>query len=108
MRFYARPSFLLKGSLEIVDEVTIHGLCKEAMIKPRVTSSYRKRILLINGNDHFEDASARYIGISSFSDASDVRSKEILECLAYGFFDYEAREIMRFHHDEIKNNRRRL
>lgn len=103
MRFYQRPS-LPPPNIEILEETSIHKLCEECGLQPRVTSSMRDRLFLIKGDKNYEFDGGKYIGVDGFSSDQRLKAREVIESLAYGFFDYEAREIMAFENQKKKMN----
>lgn len=101
MFFYRCPIFL-RNELEVIEETSIHKLCEESGLKPRVTSSIRARVFLVGGDKNYEFDGAKYIGVQGFSSERKQRARQAIESLAYGFFDYEAREIMAFENQKKK------
>jgi len=82
----------------VVRDVTLSGLCDAAGIDCRVTIGRPPRIVLHRGQDHRRSvAGIYYVGIGRRrlrSRMTRVQALRILEVLAYGFFDYGARECV--------------
>ena len=101
MLFYQRPVFI-RTDLEVLEETSIHKLCEESGLRPRVTSSMRSRLFLVKGDKNYEFDGAKYIGVEGFANDRPAMCRQTIESLAYGFFDYEAREIMAFENQKKK------
>lgn len=79
---------------EAVARYALHELCALAKIPCRVTGSWTE-IFLISGNKNFYRNDARWVSIGREWKPTRIAALRILETLAYGFFDYGARECLR-------------
>ena len=76
-----------------VHEVTLRQLCDTAEIPCRVTLGYAPKIVLHSGAEHYRSLDTYFVGgCAGAAPLKQVSALRVLEALAYGFFDYGARE----------------
>lgn len=82
----------------IVQTITLKNLCKTAGIPCTVTQGAPPKILLCRGSVHRSAPGHRYVGLDAvsprFRKMTRTAALRVLEILAFGFFDYGARECV--------------
>jgi predicted transcriptional regulator len=97
MRFYSPP---IIRSKPVGVSIALSDLCRQAGMRCRVSADRALDVRLHFGGQHVLAATkpgqrSFCVGISGFSEDLAIRALQILECLAYSFHDWHAREILR-------------
>lgn len=85
---------------EAIAKLALHELCALAKVPCRVTGSWTE-ISLISGRKNFYRNDNRWVAIGREWKPTRIAALRVLETLAYGFFDYGARECLNPIHKQL-------
>jgi hypothetical protein len=85
---------------EAIAKFALHELCAIAKVPCRVTGSWTE-IFLISGRKNFYRNDNRWVAVGREWRPTHIAALRVLETLAYGFFDYGARECLNPIHKQL-------
>lgn len=98
------PRHTVEGQVlpRVIQRLTLSELCQVAQIRCRMSGGAQdeNRIFVCESEHHFQVAnvpwSLSYVGVLVGWKLDQLQALRVLEVLAYGFHDYEARECVSF------------